>query len=262
MRRMGLAILGVLLLAVIAGADTPDPERASIESRCTRVHDGDTLYLRDGERVRLLGIDAPELGEPYADDAKWALWEWVRGKTLRLELDQQERDIYGRLLAHIYVETDDGEWVLVNAELVRQGLARLLFIPPNALYRSYFDQALREAQIQRRGLWGTISGCLSVISLEENLLSLVTEMVSVRFTVAEQTMGRRHLLLYAAESEFGLYVKIPESVLDHMPWTSGDDLSGTCMIVTGILGVERIGGGPSIVLDYPGQIEWPCPDEA
>jgi micrococcal nuclease len=258
-RSLTIVLLLVLSAWVGLGADLPHVEHATLEARCYRVYDGDTLVLRGGERVRLLGIDAPELGEPYADDAKWALWDWVRGKTMRLELDRQERDIYGRLLAHAYVESDDDEWVLVNAELVRQGWARLLFIPPNARYRTYFDAALEEAKLQRRGLWGTIEGCLSIDEMEDRLVSLMTEMVTVRFTVGGATVLRGDLVLQAEESAFGFYVKVPEELLEAMPWASVDDLAGTCMLVTGLLGCERVGLGPSIVIEYSGQIEWPCP---
>lgn len=259
--RRCVALALICLVAVAAWADEPNPERATADARCTRVVDGDTLILRGGERVRLLGIDAPELGERYADEAKWALYEWVMRRTILLEFDVRERDVYGRLLAHIYVETDDGEWVLVNEELVRQGWARLLFIPPNGLYRTTFETALQEAQLQRRGIWGTIDGCLSVAALEADLVALMTEMVTVRFAVGAVVLMRGDWAVYAAESQFGFYVRIPEDLSSSMPWQGPEALVGTCLLVTGILGCERVGQGPSIRLEYPDQVGWPCPDE-
>jgi micrococcal nuclease len=257
MRLLTLLVLAaVSWAACVARAQTPDVTLATIEGRCTRVVDGDTLRLSGGETVRLLGIDAPELGTPYADEARWLLYEWVVRRPLRLELDRQHRDIYGRLLAHIYVEREEG-WVLVNAELVRAGLARLLFIPPNARYYDYFADALEEAQLQRRGLWGTVGGHLTICELEEDLLTYITEMVTVEFTVAELTSTSRHIVLHAAQSEYGFYVKIPSDVLDLMDWTPSNDLIGTCVLATGILTCERVGLAPCIVLDYPAQLQMP-----
>jgi micrococcal nuclease len=68
---------------------------------------------------------------------------------VRLELDVQPRDQYGRLLAYVYV----GE-VVVNAELVRQGYALLSTVPPNVTHEALFVRLQREAREARRGLWG------------------------------------------------------------------------------------------------------------
>ena len=88
-------VLALLIASVHSTcAQTPDPAYATMEVHCTRIVDGDTLELRGGETIRLLGIDTPELGEPYADEAKWYLYSLVAHKPLLLELDEQERDVY------------------------------------------------------------------------------------------------------------------------------------------------------------------------
>ncbi|MCK5245429.1 thermonuclease family protein [Candidatus Bipolaricaulota bacterium] len=249
----------MIALVHAAWAQTPDTAFATMEVRCTRIVDGDTIELRGGETVRLLGIDTPELGEPYAEDAKWYLSELVAHKTLFLEFDQQLRDIYNRLLAHIYVDTEDG-WVLVNAEMVRAGLAKLLFIPPNARYYGYFETALEEAVLQRRGIWGTIGGCLTVRELEEDLLSYITKMVTVEFTIGEVTQTSRHLVLYSAEGDYGFYVKVPLDLVLALEIEYPETLVGTCVVATGIVDCERVGLGPSIVLEYAEQLLFPCPE--
>jgi len=261
MMRIGVLLLTIpLLLAGLACvAQTPDVIHATLEITCTRVLDGDTVEIRGGETVRLLGIDTPEMGEPYADDAKWALYDWVAHKTVRLEFDEEERDIYNRLLAFIYVQNEDDEWVLVNTEILRAGLATLLFIPPNGLYRETFDLALEEAQLSRRGIWGAVGGELTIADLEADLVSCMTEMVTVLFTVGEVKETSRFITLYSAEGDYGFYVKVATDLMPEVSVESLQDLVGTCVVATGIVDCERVGLGPSITLEYTAQLIIPCP---
>jgi micrococcal nuclease len=121
-----------------------------------QVIDGDTVKLSTGERVRYIGVDTPELHHPrkpvefYAREAKEFNRRLVEGKRVRLEFDVQRYDRYGRLLAYVYLE--DGTFV--NAELLRQGYAQLLTIPPNVKYANMFLELQRQARENRRGLWG------------------------------------------------------------------------------------------------------------
>ena len=69
---------------------------------------------------------------------------------MSLEFDVDRRDRYERLLAYVYLK-DDG--VFVNAEIVKQGYASLLTIPPNVKYADLFLKLYREARENRRGLW-------------------------------------------------------------------------------------------------------------
>jgi len=134
----------------------------------TRVVDGDTLQLETGERVRLIGIDTPEMHESnklYRDanrtgqDAKTIqklgrrAYEFTRdlveGKRVSLEFDVEKRDKYKRLLAYVYLK--DGTFV--NAEIVKQGYASLMTIPPNVKYADLFLKLYQEARESNRGLW-------------------------------------------------------------------------------------------------------------
>ncbi len=119
-------------------------------------------------RVRLLGVDAPEAhpGPKLDRDARrrhrdqetilalgrratsYTL-ERLDGQSVRLELDVRERDKYGRLLAWVWL--DDGS--LFNANLVRDGYARTMTIPPNVKYSDRLRGLEREARRQDRGLW-------------------------------------------------------------------------------------------------------------
>ncbi len=72
---------------------------------------------------------------------------------MRLDFDAERRDVYGRLLAYVYVGDE-----FVNAELVRRGYARTLTIPPNTRYAGLFDRLQREAADANRGLWKECAG--------------------------------------------------------------------------------------------------------
>lgn len=114
----------------------------------TLVYDGDTFELENGEKVRLLGINAPEINQPSGDIAKDFLEKLVLEEEVRLEKDQTDKDDYGRLLRYVYV----GD-LFVNAEIVRKGYAEVRFYPPDTLYRQDFERLERLACLNEKGLW-------------------------------------------------------------------------------------------------------------
>lgn len=133
-----------------------------------RVVDGDTLLLANGERVRLIGIDTPEIHESdkLNRDSKRSQQsvseikemgqrsyqftkDLVEGKVVSLEFDVERQDRYKRLLAYVYLK--DGTFV--NAEIVKEGYASLMTYPPNVKYADLFLKLHREARENKRGLW-------------------------------------------------------------------------------------------------------------
>jgi len=133
-----------------------------------RVVDGDTLKLENGERVRLIGIDTPETHESeklYRDSRKTNqdvktikamgkkaaafTGSLVENKRVSLDFDVEKRDKYGRLLAYVYLP--DGTFV--NAEIIQQGFASLMTIPPNVKHVELFKKLYQEARENKRGLW-------------------------------------------------------------------------------------------------------------
>ena len=77
----------------------------------------------------------------------------VLKKEVRLEKDVSETDRYGRLLRYVYVSANGGA-IFVNEEMVRNGYAQVMTIPPDIKYASLFVEAQREAREAKRGLWG------------------------------------------------------------------------------------------------------------
>jgi len=121
--------------------------------RLVKVIDGDTVQLRTpaGEviKVRHIGIDCPERGEPLYYFALKTNRRLLKGKRITLEFDKKLHDSYGRTLAYVYADE-----LMVNAELIRLGCARLYFDRDNKKYLPLFLKMLEEAQRHRRGLWG------------------------------------------------------------------------------------------------------------
>jgi micrococcal nuclease len=124
----------------------------------TRVVDGDTILIDlDGteERVRLIGVDTPESvhpndekNVPYGEIAAAFTKERLEGKRVRIELDAQERDRYGRLLAYVY--TDDE---MFNETLLSEGHAQIATYPPNVRYVETFASLQKDARARGIGLW-------------------------------------------------------------------------------------------------------------
>ena len=119
------------------------------------IHDGDTVsVLIDGkrEKVRLIGIDAPEIGQkPWGEEAKHFLEGLLKASDwkVRLEYDVDRRDKYGRILAYLW--TADGK--MINLLMVKDGYAMLFTFPPNIKYVNELRAAQQEARDQRAGIW-------------------------------------------------------------------------------------------------------------
>lgn len=108
------------------------------EALVIRIIDGDTLEIESGEKVRLLGIDAPEKGERYSSEAGIFLEKMVLNKTVVLEFGSEKYDRYGRILAYLYVDRKN-----VNIELVKNGLANV-YILDEKIYENKLRNAWEE----------------------------------------------------------------------------------------------------------------------
>jgi micrococcal nuclease len=161
--RRSLVLLCVSLAALAVawssrGGDTAAPAGDRI-GRVARIVDGDTIVVAlagRNERVRYIGIDTPESVKPgapvqcFAHAAAAANARLVARERVRLVLDAEARDRFGRLLAYVY-RVRDGRFV--NAALVRDGYARTLTIPPNVRFAERFRDLAAQARRAGRGLW-------------------------------------------------------------------------------------------------------------
>ncbi len=118
------------------------------EVNVKKVIDGDTIVLEDGRIIRLIGINTPEKYQKFGKEATLKTKELVLDKEVNLEYDKLKTDIYGRTLAYVYTEE-----VFVNLELLKQGFARLMTIPPNTKHLEEFRKAYKEAKDKKLGVW-------------------------------------------------------------------------------------------------------------
>ncbi|PIQ72902.1 hypothetical protein CO007_02755 [Candidatus Roizmanbacteria bacterium CG_4_8_14_3_um_filter_36_10] len=122
--------------------------------KVARVVDGDTIETENGQKIRYIGINSPELHDPrrpvecFAQEAYEENKKLVEGKTIRLEKDISETDKYKRLLHYVYIND-----IFINDYLVRQGFAQVSTFPPDVKYVQQFLEAEKEARENNRGLW-------------------------------------------------------------------------------------------------------------
>lgn len=152
----------ILLIAVLLNTACHTSRSNPTETYYTviKVVDGDTFWVDDGTekgmKVRLIGVDAPESRRTgrkeaghYGQESKIFLTQLLSGKEVRLEYDVDPTDRYGRMLAYVYLK--DGTFV--NAELVKQGYAMVLTVPPNVKFAEEFVRHQKNARDGQRGLW-------------------------------------------------------------------------------------------------------------
>jgi endonuclease YncB( thermonuclease family) len=147
--------------AVFSDKPTVGAEKVELDTayrykvRVRKVVDGDTLLLEGGDRIRLIGINTPEVksrysqSQPGGEVARDWLVRTLRNPTVWLQYDAQQFDKYDRRLAHVFLES--GQYL--NALLLEQGLAMLTLIPPNLLYADVLIQAQHSAEQKKRGIW-------------------------------------------------------------------------------------------------------------
>ena len=138
---------------------TPEAQLVKV----TRVIDGDTIELENGQKVRYIGIDTPELGSSkasiqcFAKEAKEKNQELVEGKFVELKKDVSETDRYRRLLRYVFLPnpSSTSEGLFVNKYLVEEGYAYAATFPPDVAYSKLFLQLQKSAREEIKGLWKT-----------------------------------------------------------------------------------------------------------
>lgn len=160
-----LLILSLLFFSGVScnsNSETQGQEKHDGNFAVKKISDGDTFWIyngtSEGEKIRLIGVDAPESRNVfkkkqgyYGTEAKEYLTNLLKGKHVKLEYDVDHTDQYGRTLAYVYLE--DGTFV--NAELVKNGYAMVMTVPPNVKFADEFVKLQQEARENNRGLWNT-----------------------------------------------------------------------------------------------------------
>ncbi len=232
----------------------------------TGVVDGDTVYIdppfKDGNEVRLVGIQAPKLplGRknfptwPLATEARQFMESLALGKSVALSFGGARRDRYGRWLAHLHVQNSDGMSTWIQGEMLRQGLARVYSFADN---RSLVPEMLaleREARLSNRGIWSLPYYAIRNPDAEVlgDLLGTF-QLIEGRIVDAAEVKGTVYLN-FGADWRSDFTISIPRKVrkLFHEASLDPATWSGKSIRVRGWLTRRN---GPMIKATHPEQIE-------
>ncbi len=213
-----------------------------------QVVDGDTLRLQDGRSVRLIGINAPEIGrkgrptEPYADAARKRLQALVDASDGRVNLlvGTQERDHYGRTLAHVFGAGGNS----FEAQLLGEGLGYLVAVAPNVDLVPCQQQAERVAREGRLGVWRK-----SPVIAAERLSQSGFALISGRVTAIERNRGGIWL-----ELGNNAVLHVPPKMQRSFPPATFDGLEGREVVARGWVIDRSRRGGLKV-----GQARWMLP---
>jgi micrococcal nuclease len=227
------------------------------EYHVVEVVDGDTLKIAGGRKVRYIGIDAPETmkrtgtgwvfqPEAYGMASKDRNTELVEGRRVFLEFDEEKKDRYDRWLAYIH---SDG--VMVNLELVREGLATVYTFPPNIKYYEELIRAQDHARAGRKGLWSSIREIAPEEATEN-----VGSFRSVKGTVSEVRFSRGRIALHIGRGKRNHLKAVIFARNIPLFSTEGIDPIGHYRgRYVEVIGKIEDSGGPEIMIDNPSQIK-------
>lgn len=232
-----------------AQAQACQPAGATRSYQVASVVDGDTLRLQDGRRVRLIGLDTPELGRdgradaPYALAARSALQALIEASDHRVLLEPgvERRDRHRRLLAHLH--TNDGR--NLTAELLRQGLGYQAVVPPNLTHLGCYRQAERDARSSGLALWSReIAQAADAADAEPGFHLLQGRVVRIGTS--------QHAVWLNLQG--GLSVKVPWKVWREMTGDQPEDVEGRRLEVRGWFYRHR--GRLKLTLSHPASLRW------
>ena len=233
-----LWLAGLLLWGAIlpARADCP-ADHIDRWGHVAYVYDGDTIRLENGQRIRFIGVNTPEIAhkpgeqaQPFGNRARDALRQRLhRGARVGLRFDRERHDRYGRVLAHLYF--NDGQ--SVADWLLRQGLGTTLFIPPNLWNEPCYRRSERQARTAGRGLWA-LPAYQPIESTALPHTSRGYHLVQGR--VVHVGHSRRALWL---DLEGGVALRIPRSDLAFFTTFTPDTLLGKRVLARGWLHPAR-----------------------
>jgi len=175
LRKYGVpaAVIPGIIVASILGFDYEkliktnpknNPEFFATNVRVVEVEDGDSVQLEKGLPVRLVGIDAPEKGKPFYNEARVFLMEMLGKKRVEVEYIQRQNDNYGRLRGYLFVKCDyenqkycEGGRLNVSEAMVGNGMAKMIieksWVKLKPDYTKELKMAEIEAQEEKLGLW-------------------------------------------------------------------------------------------------------------
>lgn len=236
-------------------------DRIDEQAVVAHVHDGDTLRLKDGRTVRLIGINAPELPrkgregapEPHALAARDALRALLKdGSKVALRLDAEHRDRYGRLLAHLYLPAHLPEGGSVQSRLLEGGHAFTVPVPPNLWNFSCYQSAEARARAAAAGIWG-LADYRPTDAAELAPGAEGFRIVRGRVRTVSRSSGSRWVNL-----EGGMALRIVNEDMKYFDGFVFDRLKGSEIVARGWLSPRRGERSAVMRIRHPGAIELPA----
>lgn len=162
----------------------------------SKVIDGDTIKIKDGEKVRLIGIDAPEKGECHYGESADFLKELLLGRYAWLEKDISETDDYGRWLRYVILPADKNKEdnILVNDYLVKEGLVKSVSSSPDLRYRDLMATSQQKAIRENKGIWKACRYEPEYFKYREQGAESPSENCRIKGNISERGYGRIYLL--------------------------------------------------------------------
>ncbi|MCK5917645.1 MAG: thermonuclease family protein [Cocleimonas sp.] len=214
------------------------------------VYDGDTLLLKDGRKIRLIGMNTPEVahhkqkGQRYGREATETLRELLKGANnkVRLERGKKAKDRYKRDLAHVFLPdgTDISEWML------QQGWATLMVFPPNTRYINDYRKAERVAQLKKRRIWRQKT---HQIQKPRQLKRAYRGYVRLKSTIKSIKITKNNIIL---ELDQKIFIKLAKQNLNYFNHYDPKKLLHQEVIISGLL--QKYRGKRIIRLRHPAQL--------
>lgn len=250
-----LALAYALAGPAFALAQCPLPGAAETV-RLARVIDGDTLEIESGERIRLIGVNTPELAhgarreEPGARAALRFTEALLQRGPLQLVTGAEPRDRYGRRLAYAFVGGHS-----VGEALVDAGMAMHVVIPPNVAHAACLAVAERRARDAGRGHW---AGTVWAVRDAASLAAVAGGFMRVRGTVRTVRLTRANLWITL---EHSVALKVPRADLRYFDVAALRELKGREVTVRGWLQRRKARGKAAawtMTVGHPAAIEFPA----
>ncbi len=245
------SIYPTLLFAVTCNPNSlSKPESVTVKW----VYDGDTLLLTDKRKIRLIGIDTPEVKhhkqkqQAYAAKAKEALRVLLKKSDYKVNLryEEERKDRYSRALAHVY--TPDG--INIESWLLEKGFATTMVFPPNVGLADCYQKSERMAQQQILGIWGLKHNQLK---LAASLPSRVKGRVRLKGKIKKVIQHKKSIIMeLESNSKRHIEIKLKKKYLRYFMGLDTDKLWGQTIIISGFLKNKR--NKRSISLKHPSQL--------
>ncbi|HIO91880.1 MAG TPA: thermonuclease family protein [Leucothrix mucor] len=245
------SIKKILFLLITTTALLSSCQAKSPYQKVKWIYDGDTLLLQDGRKIRIIGINAPEVahhkkkGEPYGREATERLREKLKhsNNLIRLEMGEELLDRYKRHLAHVFLAdgTNISQWMLEN------GLATTMIFPPNIHYLDDYQHAEQLAQQDKLNIWKQKN--FQVISSSQ-LKKSYKGYVRLKGRITHINTRKKTLLLQLDKK---IFIKLGKRTIKYFTRYKPQQLLHKEIIVSGLLKSHR--GKRIIKVRHPAQID-------